>query len=179
MQRAAGGTTNTIIWTYPPKRVIKMSFGRLKRYGARWADALSESCRDTSFPVPVGSRLHHSLFSATGIRKSSVGGHAGLLPRFRVPTANCKFTISIESQNVSYLLMTKGKITDVQKYRPSSHTKSTTSFTSLLNWIRDSLWHSVKIYWMLVNIAPRKKISNATLTEIRGIFTESQRLSLL
>jgi len=46
-------------------------------------------------------------------------------------------------------------------------------------WISVSLWDFVKIHWISVNIAPQKKFSSATLTEIQWIFTESQRISLI
>lgn len=43
----------------------------------------------------------------------------------------------------------------------------------------ESLWESEKIHWILVNLAPLKKLSGAILTETQWIFIDSQRLSLI
>ena len=44
-------------------------------------------------------------------------------------------------------------------------------------WICESLWDSVKIYWITVSIAPLNFSSGAILTEIKRIFSEPQRLT--
>jgi len=47
-------------------------------------------------------------------------------------------------------------------------------------WIKESLWDSVKIHWILVNIEPLIFFSGAyIMTEIQWTFTDSQRLPLI